>query len=228
MRERSCGDSALPGLGLKHDLIRARAVVEEVDEGRAGRPLIVSKKALGVTPNASAFDRSNSVDQIRAGEDRGKANLRQLRVLFACGEDLIADLIERRQAEVVDVFDLDCEAAGRAQAGNRRRVAGIRREVRNLQKLLVEIVLHRERRVLHAVPFGERLELQKHRRLIRAVVGKTEADARRCRLDLRHLEHHVFEPSHRPRSSGRSRPESAASRGRRADSDLRWEESRSA
>ncbi len=73
-------------------------------------------------------------------------------------------------------------------------LAGNADNVRDLLELRVQIVLHGERRVFDAVTLGERIELHEDRRLVRAVIGEAEADAGGDRLDLRHLQHHPFDP----------------------------------
>ena len=187
---------ALARFRLHQHLVRSRPVVEEVHQRHAGRRADRIEERLRRYAERQRLRAIELRRQVLPRQDRGNANLRERRILLRVGQNGIADPVERRQAEVIDVLDLDCKSAGRSQSRNRGRICRQRREAGDLRELGVELVLQRERGVLHAPSLGERFELDEHRRLVRAVVGKAEADAAGYRFDLRHREHHLLEPFH--------------------------------
>ena len=70
-------DGAVFGLRLHQHVVRARAVVEEVDEVRAGRRIECVEHALRRHSECERFRTIEVGDQIRTGENRRIAHLRE-------------------------------------------------------------------------------------------------------------------------------------------------------
>ena len=115
--------------------------------------LIVLKKLVADNAERERFRAIEFRHDVRAGQRRRNVDLRQLLVFYRLRENRVAHFVERRQSKAVDVLDLDGEAAGRTETGDRGRVGGQRRHARNLLEPIVEIVLQAERAARQAVAF---------------------------------------------------------------------------
>ena len=120
--------------GLNHDVVRAASVVEEVDEGRTGRCVERVEEAR----RRNAERQRLGAIELRARTGRSAASecepARAVCLCCALARIVSPTRLSAGKPKSVDVLNLDGEAAGRTQSGNRRRIRRQRGHPRNLWK----------------------------------------------------------------------------------------------
>ena len=131
----SDGEARASCVGLHRDAEGAAEQVEVVDVERAEIDL---QRVEDVRQAEAEQLRLVAVEVVvelrRRGGERGEQLLRvELRLLARLGDQRLSRVVELRAAAARQILDLEFEAAGRAEAGDRRRIEAQRKGFRDLR-----------------------------------------------------------------------------------------------